>query len=241
MSLVAQIAVLLAPAGIMLAPGLPASEVLERVAARRAEGELTSLTVRGTFSFQGLDAREAAAALGVAATSELSAPGVVTYKMPGRCRVEVDVDGLELAASNVRGAVKSSGPSLGSLWSFAARVCPLLAQPSTEELLAFVRARGVDTSQVSLGRIDGVAAYVLGSRPRRAGSPSFWVEKEQLDPLRLVSRDGGRVEDVLLLDYSSPLAREWHPRVVEIRRGKSLTRFSAETLEANAEVPDTLF
>lgn len=238
----------LLPALVVLAPAaalafvMSAGSVLRHVAARREELELASLVVRGTFTFQGPEASEVASAVKITAGPEITVPGAVTYKMPGRCKIELEArSGAAPTASNVHGSFKAGGATLAPLRRFAMRVCPLLAQPSTEDLVAFVKARGVDTSHVTLGRFNGTVSYVVGGRARDTGVSTFWVGKERYEPLRLAFRDGPTLADVKLLDYSSPLAGEWHPRVVEIRHGESVTRFVADKIEANAKVSDSFF
>lgn len=237
-----------APALALLLPAaaaafvMSAGQVLRRAAQHREDLELKALAVRGTFTFRGPDADAAAAALKIASASEITSLGTVTYKMPGRCKVELDSrGGLAPAVSNVNGTLKTTGPALAPLSSFAARVCPLLAEPTPEALSSFLRARGVDTTQATLGRVNGAVAYVIGGKPRDTSIPTFWVEKDRYNPLRLVAKEGGALEDIKLLDYSSPLAGEWHPRVVELRRGEGFTRFVADQIETNPRVPENLF
>ncbi|MBI5548753.1 MAG: hypothetical protein HY901_33135 [Deltaproteobacteria bacterium] len=232
---------LLAPAAAV-AFVMSSGQVLHRVARHRAELELSSLVVRGSFTFTGAYAAAAAAALKVPNTGELTSFGTLTYKMPGRCRVELESrGGLPATAVNVNGNVKTSGPALEPLKAFAADVCPLLAQPSSEELVSFLRARDVETAPITLGRANGVVSYVIGGRPKDAGVPSFYVEKERFAPLRLLTRQGEAMQEIRMLDYSSPLLGEWHPRVVEIRRGDDLLRFVADQVESNAKLPENLF
>jgi hypothetical protein len=238
---------LVVPAVLLLVPATSLAfvmspwSILRKVATHREEMELTSLVVRGTFTFQGADANAAAAALKLVTAPELSASGSITYRMPGRCRVELDARGGPApVATWVNGNVKVSGPTLQPLKAMAQYVCPVIANPSTEELSGILKARGIDTAEATLGRVNGVVSYVVGGRAKE-GVPSFWVEKERFDPLRLIVKDGDAMEDVKLLDYSSPLAGEWHPRVVELRRGEELTRFVADKIETNSKLPDNLF
>ena len=184
---------------------MSAWQVLHRTAKHREEMELSSLVVRGRFTFIGAEAGAAAAALKLAQADKVSADGVFTYRMPGRCKVEVGPS----SATYVNGTLKATGPALPALKSLAATVCPLLAQPSGEELVAFLRSRGVSTASATLGRVGGTVCYLVGGKPRDVGVPSIWIEKERLDPLRLVVKEGVAVEDVRLIDYSSPLAGEW--------------------------------
>ncbi|MGC4117513.1 MAG: hypothetical protein QM765_23735 [Myxococcales bacterium] len=223
-----------AAAAFVMSPGT----VLSRTAKHREDMELTSLVVRGQFAFTGADATAAAAALKVADASRLVAEGVITYRLPGRCKVEVGPS----SATFVNGTVKTAGPAIPALKSLAGSLCPLLASPSGEELVSFLKSRGVATQSGTLGRVNGTVCYLIGGKPRDVGVPSIWIEKERLDPLRLVVKDGETVEDLRMIDYSSPLAGEWHPRVVELRRGEELAaRFVADALETNVKLPDGTF
>lgn len=231
------VAALLVPAGA-LGFVMSAWQVLSRVARHRAEMELTSLVVRGTLTFGGAEASAAAAALKLPPGGEISVPATVTYRIPGSCKI--DVGGT--SASYVNGNLKTSGAALPSLKAFANGVCPLVALTTTEELIGFLKGRGVDTSSVSLGRVNGIVCYVIGARrPKDTATPALWVEKERLDGLRLVAKDRDGLEDVRMIDYTSPLAGAWHPRVVEIRHGEDLTRFVADKLETNTKIPDGTF
>ncbi|HEY3444787.1 MAG TPA: hypothetical protein VGK67_00430 [Myxococcales bacterium] len=228
---------LLVPAAA-LAFVMSAGTVLHRTAKHREDMDLTSLVVRGQFTFTGADASAAAAALKVADVSRLVAEGVLTYRMPGRCKIEVGPS----SATFVNGNVKVAGPAIPALKSLASDLCPLIAQPSGDELVTFLRGRGVDTTSATLGRVGGTVCYLVGGKPRDVGVPSIWIEKERLDPLRLVVKEGAAVEDLRMIDYSSPLAGEWHPRIVELRRGEELVaRFVADSLETNGKIPDGTF
>lgn len=217
---------------------MSAGQVLLRTAKHREEMELTSLVVRGRLALSGADATSAAAALKVAATTPLTVDAVLTYRMPGRCKVEVGPS----SATFINGTLKTAGPDFPAVKTLATLLCPLLSQPSYDELSTFLKGRGVDTGAATLGRVGGTVCYLVGGKPRDVGVPSIWIEKDRLDPLRLVVKNGEAVEDLRMIDYSSPLAGEWHPRIVELRRGEDVTaRFTAEALETNSKIPDGTF
>lgn len=217
---------------------MSAGTVLRRTAKHREDMELTSLVVKGQFTFTGAEATAAAAALKLPDSSRIVTEGVVTYRLPGRCKVEVG----SASATFVNGNVKTAGPALPALKSLASELCPLLANPSGDELVGYLKGRGVDTASATLGRVGGTVCYLVGGKPKDVGVPSIWIEKERLDPLRLVVKEGEVVLDLRLIDYSSPLAGEWHPRIVELRRGEDLVaRFVADSLETNVKLPDGTF
>ncbi len=217
---------------------MSAGTVLHRTAKHRENMELRSLVVRGQLTITGAEAAPAAAALGQPEASRVVTEGVLTYRLPGRCKVEAGPS----SATFVNGTVQTAGPALPALKSLASGLCPLLANPSGEELVTFLKSRGVSTTSATLGRVGGTVCYLVGGKPRDAGVPGIWIEKERLNPLRLVVREGEAVEDLRMIDYSSPLAGEWHPRIVELRRGEELVaRFVADALETNVKLPEGTF
>ena len=235
----------------LAAQGSPpsAGTVLHRVSNRREELQLASLVARGSFTFMGEDAKAVAAALKLPEASEVSAPAVLSYKAGGRCRVELvpgNADASSPAVSNGGGGtVRVSGADVAALKALATYACPLLdPKGNGESLASFLRSVGVDTSRVTYGRLGNlVVAYVIGGRAKDVGLPTFWAEKDRFEPLRLsVPQKGGGVLDVRLVDYSSPICGEWHPRLIEVRRGDQLLgRFAVEKIEPNARVSETLF
>lgn len=225
--------------------------VLSRVVGHREEMHLASMVARGTFTFAGDDAKAVAAALKLPEAAEVSVRAVVSYKAGGRCRVELEPPSAEAkgaapAVSNGGGgAVRVTGASVSSLKALAYYACPLLdPRGDGESLGSFLHSVGVDTARSGYGRVGGQVAYVIGGgRARGAPASALWVEKERFEPLKLtVPERGGALLEVRLVDFSSPVGGEWHPRLIEVRRGEALIgRFAAEKVEPNARVPDTLF
>lgn len=222
-------------------PGGPA--VLKRMAAVREELQLRSLVVRGEMTFEGEEAGVLSKALNLESRDALTVPAVVSYKMPGHCRVAVmkgGQGGEAAAAVRAQGAVSAVGPALASLKTFAAQVCELLdPRGGADGVVAWAKEQGIDAAKVNLGRMDGEVAYVVGARAKDANVPSLWVDKDLFSPIKLVTREGSTWREVRLKDYSSAAAGQWHPRVVEIRRdGQVRARFVAERAEPNAHVAD---
>jgi hypothetical protein len=224
--------------------------ILDRVVGHRQELRLSSMVARGTFTFAGEDAKVVASALSLPEGNEVSVPAVVSYKAGGRCRVELQPVSAEsnvavLAVANGgRGAVRVIGPSVSSLKVVAYYACPLLdARGHGDGFGSFLRSIGVDTGRSGYGRVGGMVAYVIGATSRSAPSAALWVEKERFEPLRLtVPEKGGGALDLRFVDFSSPIGGEWHPRLIEVRRGADLLgRFAAEKVEPNARLPDALF
>ncbi len=232
---------------------LPVQGVLKRMAQRREELALQSLEARGTFSLRGEAARAAAGVTGLPlAGSELTAPALVTMKIPGRCRLELAP--AELAESERPAVIWKQGRISGvrgldrvpAAAALAETLCVLLGQrPGGEPGRSYAEALarlGVSLGEVHLGRSEGRIAWVLGARPTEK-KPQVWVDKTSFQPARLVYARGGRpLADVRLLDYGSPIGGDWFPRAAEVHGAGGLeARFSTEKVAANPKVADSLF
>jgi hypothetical protein len=243
---------LLLVAGLLFVAGtaqafiLSAGVVVRKMAAHRDELQLLTLSVRGALHLSGQAAGSAAQALGMPPSSAVAVDAVASYKLPGRCRIELSapVGKARPAVANVNGSLRAEGPDLEPLRLFAAYACPLLYQRGGGEtdrgLFGFLKDQGVDSAVVSLGRTGGAVAYVIGGNPKDA--PTAWIEKEHFWPVRFVAKEGASILDVRLLDYASPISGEWHPRVVELRKdGELVGKLVLEKAEANPKLPDALF
>ncbi|HYQ79886.1 MAG TPA: hypothetical protein VEP68_00220, partial [Anaeromyxobacteraceae bacterium] len=188
------------------------SGILKRLGHRREELALASLEVRGTFAMPADPARAAAATLGLPlAGAELSVPALVTFKMPGRCRLELsppDVAEAERPAAVVKGGQLAGGRGLDRVPAAAAMLrglCALVGprpggpepdRPYAQELSRL----GVSLADAALGRFNGQVAYVIGARPAEP-KPQAWVDKQAWQPLRVVFQGAGGLADVRLLDW----------------------------------------
>ena len=243
--LVVLVALLLVPAGAE-AFLLSSGAILHKMGVHRRNLKLSTMVVKGEIAFAGPEAAAVGAALGLSPEGkELRVPATISYKMPGRCRVELEApEGREApAATNVNGRISNLGAPLPSLKDFAEYVCPLLdGRGGWDGVMDLARAGGIDVRKVTLGRAEGAVAYVLGAHPRDVGVASLWVEKDRFEPLRMVIKDGESYRELRLIDYSSAVAGEWHPRVVEIRRATELqARFVLEQIKPNAKLADAVF
>ncbi len=218
--------------------------VLRKMAARRDELQLSSMIVRGSFQLSGEQAKLALAALGQPTSDQATLPATFTYKMPGRCRLELDgkAGGEAPAASFVNGSVKTVGGEVPVLKLLAADLCPLLVEKSEAGLERFAREAGIDSSKVSLGRVGNLVSYVVGARAHEAGTVSLWVEKEHFWPLRVAFKPEAPFTEMKMTDYNSAASGEWHPRILEVRKGEELVaRFTLEKVEPNTKIPDAIF
>ena len=244
-------AALLAAALPALAYILPPGAIFRRIAAKRASLSLASLEVTGTLEVDGDAAAVVAQAAGLPPGARVLAPARLDLKVPGRCRLELSSPGLAAADRPfvaVRGG-RISGHVLDGVPGAVALVrstCALLAVSSAGDAArsyadALAR-RGVSPGVVTLGRMDGRIAFVIGGREQDAGTPRAFVDKESFQPERLVSREGGVLLDVRLVDWGSPTGGDWFPRAVEAWQGERLlARFTTEHATANPRLPDSLF
>ena len=232
---------------------LPVGGILRRLGHRRQELALASMEVRGTFAMSGDPARAAAAALGLGvAGTDLSAPARLTFKMPGRCRLELSPPDLSEAERPVavvkQGQLRGSGglDRVAAAAALLRGLCSLVGQapaaaepgrPYAEELSRL----GIPLGPAGLGRFGTEIAFVIGARPAQA-KPQAWVDKQTFQPIRVVFQAGDALVDVRLLDWGSPTGGDWFPRAVEVWQGGALqARFVTEKATANPRVPDALF
>jgi hypothetical protein len=229
----------------------PATAILKRVVQRREEQKVTALEVHGRIAFSGPAADRVRALAGiVSASGDVTIPATLLVKAPSRCRLELAQEGTPSA---LRPALSTRGGHLSGRRGFdsvpAARalvdgVCALLAERGigTEPERAIARRladHGVDLREVSLGRLQGRVAWVIGGRPQDA-QPQAWIDKQTFQPIRLVSMQGGATRDVRLLPGPAAAAR--FPMAVEVWSGGQLeARFSTEAVTANPRLPDALF
>ncbi|NMO19466.1 hypothetical protein HPC49_26860 [Pyxidicoccus fallax] len=229
---------------------LPGSSIIRRMMAERSELKLSSLRVEGSVSFSGPAVKEAGAAMGTPTDRpEVQGDGVLSIRVPGRCRFEASVkDGNARAASvQAGGRRRAEGTEVPSMSVLVAQVCPILAagggdvQDLKEALQQYLQSLGVDTGRTGLARFGGEVAYVIGEQAE--GRPQFWVYKDSFRPARLRYTDNAKNEwDVRFLDYTSPATGEWMPRTIEVwRGGQRALRFTALKGDSRANLPDKLF
>ncbi len=242
-------ALALAAAIPALAYVLPAPGILKRMGERRAALDLHALEVHGTLAGRGPLADRLAAAAGVRPAPEVSVAARFLAKVPGRCRLEVFLEGVpeaERAFAAIRDG-KLAGP-LADVPAAAAALraaCTLLAGPTAGDATPFYAAalarREIAVAEVSLGRFDGKLAYVVGGREKDP-KPLLFVEKDGFQPLRLVAQEGAELADVRFLGWGSPTGGDWFPRALEVWSQETpALRFSTERARANPRLADALF
>ncbi|WIG95407.1 hypothetical protein [Myxococcus sp. SDU36] len=229
---------------------LPGSSIIRRMSAERAELRLSTLRVEGSLSFGGPAVKESGAALGTPTDRpEVQGDGVLSLRVPGRCRFEASVPGGTAQSAVVQsgGRRRVQGTEIPSMSALVAQVCPLLAtgsgnvQELKEAVLRHLQSLGIETGRTGLARFGGEVAYVLGDMAE--GRPQFWVYKDSFRPARLRYSDAsGTAWDVRFLDYNSPATGEWMPRTIEVwRGGQRNLRFTALKGDNRASLPDSLF
>lgn len=230
----------------------PASAVLRRMGARRAELSLGALEVSGTVQLEGATAsRLSTEGLARDLQGQLSAPARFLMKVPGRCRLELAPAGVDPQArpfvALVDGRLRGGGglEQVPAAVALVRAACALLGVrvggDASGAYAAALSRSGVGLAEVSLGRFDGRLAYVVGGRARDA-KPLVFVDKETLQPLRLLSPEGGALLDVRLLGWGSAAGGELFPLAVEVLEGEALRlRFATDRAARNARLADRLF
>lgn len=232
----------------------PATAILRRAGQRRAEVGLSAAEVRGALVLSGETARRASAATGLPLPgTELTAPAVLLLKAPGRCRLEIAVEGTP--ASGRPAVSLRAGRAVGqrgladapALHALVEGVCALLgdkgsgAADAERSIARRLAGQGIALADVALGRLNGRVAWVLGGRPRDA-RPQAWIDKQSFQLVRLVAPLAGAQRDIRLLDFGSAVAGDAFPRAVEVWSGSELeARFTAEKLTPNPKIPDAVF
>lgn len=229
---------------------LPGSSIIRRMVAERDELKLSSLRVEGSLSFSGPAVKEAGAALGTPTDRpDVQGDGVLSLRIPGRCRFDASVpDGnARAAAIQAGGRRRSEGTEVPSMTVLISQVCPILAagggnvQDLKEALQQHLQSLGVETGRTGLARFGGEVAYVIGEMAE--GRPQFWVYKDSFRPARLRYTDSAKNDwDIRFLDYNSPATGEWLPRTIEVwRGGQRALRFTALKADNRTALPDKLF
>ena len=229
---------------------LPGSSIIRRMVAERDELKLSSLRVEGSLSFSGPAVKEAGAALGTPTDRpDVQGDGVLSLRIPGRCRFDASVpDGnARAAAIQAGGRRRSEGTEVPSMTVLISQVCPILAagggnvQDLKEALQQHLQSLGVETGRTGLARFGGEVAYVIGEMAE--GRPQFWVYKDSFRPARLRYTDSAKNDwDIRFLDYNSPATGEWLPRTIEVwRGGQRALRFTALKGDNRTALPDKLF
>lgn len=193
---------------------VPSPTSLLRNAAERSRqlGKTREVTMSGTVTAPGMPPK----------------PGTLTLRFPASCKLEAE-GGVSLSVKGLEGE-----GTAGPLLTLLKLACPLLTtrgMPLSEAigtLRAVATSAGVDlTAGTGLSRLGDRVAFVLGAPAHDTSRPQLWLYKDTAAPARLIGQGG---LDLRLLQYGSPAAADWFPRVLELwNAGQLAARF--EVLE----------
>ena len=229
---------------------LPAGSILRRVAAKRDDLQLTTVSLKGSAIFYDSAAKELAQALGVdAERPQLSTEVRVMMKLPGRCRLEFTSGESTKKVAQARNSSRSrsEGPSIRVLTEAVDEMCAFLALRSSDEnetrqvIDRQLSTLKVEYRKTSLARFGGQVAYVLGNPAE--GSPQFWVYKDSFLPARVRYKDAqGAQWDVRFYGYGSVAAEDSFPRTLEVsKEGKNLMRLTVADGVISGNLDESLF
>ncbi|MEZ4270663.1 MAG: hypothetical protein R3C68_04285 [Myxococcota bacterium] len=217
---------------------LPASYLLRVLAEKRRSQKMKDLTVHFITEKSGVDH---------------PVDERLYLKKPERLRLIEEGEGGQIYveregryASGTDGRLtRGQGPVTNLLATLLAPKGENLEDAATH-MLAALKAIGVDTSVVSLGRVDTRPAYVIGARVWETTKPQVWLDKASFLPVKTVVPQGdakGRVIlEKRLLEYGSPVAGNWFPRLVEdYVDGRLVRRAEVSQVLSNQDLPETLF
>jgi len=248
---IAAVALAAGVGAVALAYVLPANAILRRLADQRDELRLFNLRVDGTATFYGDSAAEAGSALSMPTdVGDVQSDASILFKIPGRCRMELNpLDGARAAYALTAAKGRSEGKAIAAMEMAVAEVCAVLALRTEGEaegqamLQRHLRQRGVELgAETWLARFGGEVAYVIGKREQ--GASQLWVYKDGFLPARAQFRTEatGPLWDVRFFDYTSPVTGEWFPRSLEVvRDGKLAMRFTALSSDSKSKLDDRLF
>ncbi|MBM4279519.1 MAG: hypothetical protein FJ137_01730 [Deltaproteobacteria bacterium] len=173
---------------------------------------------------------------------------------PGQLRRETDADDGMLVEIRDAGRTLTKTPGqpdkagkggVDVLLDTVAVIPP--ASAVAEQVLASLKALGINTELTSYARFDGRVAVLVGSKPWETDKPQAWFDKDTLLPVRLVTfakgADGAPVKvDVRYLGWGSPVGGNWYPAAIELWRGDKLVRRSVtQSVERNVAVDASRF
>lgn len=212
-----------------------AAALLASAAARAYIPSVTSLIRRAAArAGEGGKAREATV-LGLLTLGQApQVPATLTLRFPLGCRLEAQ--GLLVTVRGEPGQQQIQEDGHDAARDLLKLACPLIAYRGqgaagaerTLRMAALDAGLAGEFLPESLMRLQDHVAVVLGAAPRQLEQPQLWLYRDTAAPARLIARSGGGVDDLRLLQYGSPAAADWLPRVVELwRKDQLVARFEA--------------
>ncbi len=192
---------------------LPGPVLLRQYAQHRSEAVPPRVSIAGTLSLWGGDARAFAgrAALPLAGDRQdrLDLPAQLEIDS-GRCTLVLGGPERQLGQLvSERGRVTGGDPALASglagAQAFARDGCAPLAWRGSDAaagLEGFLRAQGASADDASLTRFDGRVAYAIGGPASGSGKAAFVISRDGFLPLRLLVREGAALVDVRYAEYA---------------------------------------
>lgn len=230
---VATIALLSAAAGPALAYIIPADVILSRMAAHRKGLGLSTLSVQGIR------------------TRNLKASPMWGGLKAGRAwRVQTRSDNG--TAVNLLVKDRQWNFQLGGAPGTPSRISddliltflfPAKTDSGGKRGLAFLKRHKVKTRQLSLGRINGRIAYVIGAKPGDLSVPQIWIDKLLQVPLRFIYIDKSTniVHEQVFGGYGTEVVDQWFPRTMQrLENGKVVEDIVINQLTVNPSIDKDL-
>ncbi len=230
---VAAILAITACSSIAYAYILPADAILSSVSKRRANIAIETLVLEGTMEV-GPNAPHP--------IWEVLVPGKahrVEHKLTDKTIVSTTVGARRWTHAL---GERAERPEIVTDDLFTTFLGASSADPGGKRGLAFCERLKIDTSVVSLSRLDKRVAFVIGAKPWETNKPQLWIDKRLRVPVRLIRVDGsGNVIDQQLHGFGSPVTGEWYPRHYEVYENGTLkSRVTYDQVEVNVPVEPAL-
>jgi hypothetical protein len=212
---------------------LPADAILSTAARKRAELAFTTIVAEGTFQ------RGDGPPLQVWEAVRANKAHRIERRDGNNTEVALTVPGKRYSFKTGERAPapqKSNGDLIFTFFASTEREPGRTSQ--------FLRAHDIDDNVVSLSRLDGRVAYVIGAKPWELNKSQLWIDKDLFLPIRLihVDRQSGSVTDTRFLGVGSALTSEWFPQRIELwKDGKLVESTTYSSARLNEEVSEDLF
>lgn len=222
-----------APA-VALAYILPADAILSSVAARRARIDFSTLVAEGTR--QNGDGVRIPVWEGIRAGKAHR----IEHRGPDQTDVILTVDKKRWRFTLGQPPGTPERVTADLIMTFLGTPA---RDPGGRRGILFLKRHKIDEDVISLDRLKGRIAYVIGAKPWEEEKPQLWIDKEFLLPIRLLTKgDDGSTVDVRLLGYGSGATGEWFPRRIETyRNGDLVESVTYDSAELNTNLDDALF
>ncbi len=232
-TVVTAIALLSAAAGPAMAYIVPADVILSRMAAHRKGLGLTTLTVQGTRTINGH-----------------SSPLWAGVRAGRAWRVQTRSDHgtkVDLLIKDRRWRFELGGapgrPTRVADDLILTFLFPVKADAGGKRGLAFLKRHKVNTRVLSLGRINGRIAYVIGAKPGDLTVPQIWIDKTLQVPLRFIYIDKSTnvVHEQVFAGYGTEVVDQWFPRTMQrLENGKVVQHTVINQISVNPSIDKDL-